>query len=133
MRFRTCCATFALFALIAMPGNLRAQDDAAVTARYEAALEWWNWIRDGEFEKAAERLNQVAIAQGGNAAMIEQAVAQVAAQVGDLISLEPKRQEMQQGFHVVIMTAVYTNGTFDAQVVMADDHTVAGFFLLPPT
>ena len=64
MRFRT-CATLALFALIAIPGSLRAQDDAAVTARYEAALEWWNWIRDGEFEKAGEQLHELAIAQGG--------------------------------------------------------------------
>ena len=132
MRFRTCCATFALFALIAMPGSLRAQDDAAVTARYEAALEWWNWIRDGEWEKAAARVNSAVAAQMG-AAEIESAVTQVRAQVGDLISLEPKRQEMQQGFHVVIHTAVYTSGTYDAQVFMADDHTVAGFFLRPPS
>ncbi len=132
MRFRT-LATFTLFALIAIPGSLRAQDDdAAVTARYEAALEWWNWIRDGEWEKAAARVNSAVAAQLG-AAEIESAVTQVRAQVGDLISLEPKRQEMQEGFHVVIHTAVYTSGTYDAQVFMADDHTVAGFFLRPPT
>ncbi len=132
MRFRT-CATLALFALIVIPGSLRAQDDAAVTARYEAALEWWNWIRSGEFEKAAERLHPLAIAQGENAAQLEQAVAQVAAQVGDLISLEPKRQEMVEGLHLVIHTAVYTSGTYDAQVFMGDDHAVAGFFLRPPS
>ncbi len=132
MRFRT-LATFTLFALIAIPGSLRAQDDdAAVTARYEAALEWWNWIRDGEWEKAAARVNSAVAAQMG-AAEIESAVTQVRAQVGDLISLEPKRQEMVQGFHVVIHTAVYTSGTYDAQVFMADDHTVVGFFLRPPT
>ena len=98
MRSRT-CATLTFLVLIAFPANLRAQDDAAAAARYEAAIEWMNWIKDGEFEKAAERLNQLAIAQGGNAAALEQAWGGAAAQVGALNSLEPNRQEMQGEFH----------------------------------
>lgn len=38
---------------------------------------------------------------------------------------------MAQGFHQVVLTSVFANGTFDLQVYMADDHTVAGFFLRP--
>lgn len=40
---------------------------------------------------------------------------------------------MQEGFHVVMLTSVFADGTFDLQVVMADDLTVARFFLRPPS
>ena len=40
---------------------------------------------------------------------------------------------MQESFHVVILTSAFADGTFDLQIVMANDHTVAGFFLRPPS
>ena len=44
-----------------------------------------------------------------------------------------RRHEMQEGFHVVMLTSVFADGTFDLQIVMADDLTVARFFLRPPS
>ena len=125
-------ATLMLFILIAIPGSLRAQDDAVVTARYDAAIEWVNLVFDGEFSEAAGRANEAVAAQM-TADMLEQALGQLSPQLGSLNSLEPKRQGTEQGFHQVVLTGVFANGTFDVQVYMANDHTVAGFFVRPPS
>jgi hypothetical protein len=130
MRFRT-CATLALIVLIVVPGGLRAQGDAAVAARYDAAIAWINLVVAGEFEEAAAQAND-AVADQMTTGVLEDGWGQLAPQLGDLGSLEPQDQGMLQGFHEVIMTGVFAAGTFDVRVIMADDHTVAGFFVTPP-
>jgi hypothetical protein len=121
----------ALLALIAIPDTVLAQDDAVVGARYDAARAWVNLLNDGEFEKAGEQVNAAVAAQLG-ATQLETVWAQLGAQLGELELLEPKEQRMEQGYHVVVLKGVFGAGTFDVQVVMADDHTVAGFFIRPP-
>ena len=130
MQFRL-PSTLALFVLIAGPGSLRAQDDAAVAGRYDAAIAWINLVVAGEFEEAAAQANDAVAAQM-TAGVLEDGWGQLAPQLGDLGSLEPQDQGMVQGFHEVIMTGVFNAGTFDVRVIMADDHSVAGFFVTPP-
>jgi hypothetical protein len=121
----------ALLFLIAVPDTVLAQDDAVVGARYDAARAWVDLLNAGEFEKAGGQVNAAVAAQLG-AAQLETVWAQLGAQLGELESLEPKEQRMEQGYHVVVLKGVFGAGTFDVQVVMADDHTVAGFFIRPP-
>lgn len=122
----------ALLLATATPLDLRAQEDDAVQARYDAAAEWVKLlVVENDFEKAAAQAHETVAAQL-TAATLEGAWAQLGPQVGELESLEPKEQSMQQGFHMVVMTGVFTNGTFDVQVFMGDDHSVAGFFVRPP-
>jgi hypothetical protein len=121
----------ALLALITVPDTVLAQDDAVAGARYDAATAWVNLLKDAEFEKAGEQVNAAVAAQLG-ATQLEAAWGQLGAQLGELESLEPKEQGMEQGYHVVVLKGVFGAGTFDVQVVMADDHTVAGFFVRPP-
>jgi hypothetical protein len=121
-----------LVAIVALPAGSQAQEDAAADARYEAALAWVDLLVEGDFEEAAEQVNEAVSAQLG-AAQLEGAWTQLSPQLGTLDSIEPKAQVMQQGFHVVILKGVFAAGTFDVQVVMADDHSVAGFFVRPPS
>jgi len=121
----------ALLVLIAVPDTVLAQDDAVVGARYDAARAWVNLLNGGEFERAGEQVNAAVAAQLG-ATQLETVWAQLGAQLGELESLEPKVQRMEQGYHVVVLEGVFGAGTFDVQVVMADDHAVAGFFIRPP-
>ena len=123
-------ATFALFALISIPGSLRAQDDAATTARYDAAIEWMTWIEDSEFEKAAAQVNESVAAQM-TPASLEQTWGEFSPRLGSLLSLEPKGQGMERGFHQVILTGVFANRTVDVTVYMAADHTVTDFSVTP--
>ena len=118
---------FAAFALLlaSVPGGLLAQE--AEAARYEAAIAWVHLVVvEGDFEKA------VAQAPQWTAADLEGAWAQVGPQVGELKSLEPKEQRLDQGMNLVVLTGVFDAGTFDVQVYMGDDHAVAGFFVRPP-
>lgn len=115
----------------AIPANLLAQE-AAVAARYEAAVAWVNLVVvEGEFERAAEQAHEAVAAQM-NAAALEGAWAQLGPQLGELSSLEPKEQSLEQGLNLVVLTGVFSAGTFDVQVYMGDDHSVAGFFVRPP-
>jgi hypothetical protein len=122
----------ALLLATAVPTGVQAQEEDAIQARYEAAAEWVKLVVvEGDFEKAATQAHEAVAAQM-TAEVLEGAWAQLGPQVGELESLEPKEQTMQQGLHLVIMTGVFSNGTFDVQVFMGDDHTVAGFFVRPP-
>ena len=85
----------------------------------------------GDFSEAAAQANE-AVADQMNAGVLEDGWGQLAPQLGVLSSLEPQDQGMLEGFHEVIMTGVFEAGTFDVRVIMADDHTVAGFFVTPP-
>ena len=98
---------------------------------YEAAIAWVNLILEGEFEAAAEQAHEAVAAQM-TAAALEGAWAQLSPQLGELGSLEPKEQRLEQGFNVVVLTGVFAAGTFDVLVYMDDDHSVAGFFVVPP-
>ena len=117
--------------LFAAPFAAAAQDDTAVEARYAAAMEWVNLVMtEGDYAAAAAKVNAAVAAQLG-AAELEAAAGQLSGQLGALQSLEPQRQGMEQGFHEVVMTGVFDAGTFNVQVFLADDHTVAGFFIRP--
>ncbi len=127
MRFRT-WATLTLLVLVAVFSSCRDPEEAAAAARYEAAIEWINSINDGEYGKAAEQLIR---RRGLNAVTLAQAWTRSTAQAGALSSLEPNRQEIREGLHRVILEGVFTNGTWDLEVIMTDDHTVAGFRFRP--
>ncbi|MDH3271974.1 MAG: DUF3887 domain-containing protein [Gemmatimonadota bacterium] len=130
MRAR-CAASVAIAFLFAAPLALAAQEDEAAEARYAAAMEWINLVMtEGDYEAAADKVNGAVAAQLG-AAQLEAAAGQLSGQLGALLSLEPQRQGMEQGFYEVVMTGVFDAGTFDVQVFLADDHTVAGFFVRP--
>jgi hypothetical protein len=125
---------FALALLLApaLPTGLLAQEDDAAEARYAAAAEWVKLVLvEKEFEKAAAQAHETVAAQL-TAEVLQGASAQLGPQLGELESLEPREQSMQQGLHLVVMTGVFANGTFDVQVFMGDDHRVAGFFVRPP-
>lgn len=127
------CTALVLFALgVAVPpAALLAQDEVA-DARYDAASAWVNLVMiDGDYEAAAEQVDAAVAAQLG-AAQLETAVSQLESQLGTLRSLEPKEQAMERGYHKVVFDGVFDAGTFDVQVFMADDHSVAGFFVRPP-
>jgi hypothetical protein len=66
------------------------------------------------------------------AAVLEDAWAQLGPQLGDLVSLEPLDQSMEQGLHMVVFEGVFDAGTFDVQVFIGDEFGVAGFFVRPP-
>ena len=129
MRFRT-RATLTLLVLVAVFSSCRDPDEAAAAARYEVAIEWVNLIKDGEVEKAAERLIR---RRGLNAVTLAQSWTRGTARAGALNSLEPKRQEVRDGFHVVILTGVFTNGTFELHVIMTEEHRMGGFYLRVPS
>ena len=38
---------------------------------------------------------------------------------------------MRLSWQMVVMVGVFAAGAFDVQVAMADDHSVAGFFIRP--
>ena len=122
----------ALLALAMLPPGLGAQEDPEVEARYVAATAWVHLVAAGEFKKAAEQVNEAVSAQLG-ATQLEAAWAQLGPQLGELNSLEPKTQVLQQGYHVVILEGLFAAGTFDVQVVMGEDQTVSGFFVRPPS
>jgi CubicO group peptidase (beta-lactamase class C family) len=107
-------------------------DEAGEEDRYRAALAWVDLIVAGEYAEAADQVNPAVAAQL-DAARLESAWNQLAPQLGPLRSLEPKDQLLQQGFYVVVLTGTFEAGNFDVQVVLADDHTVAGFFVRPPS
>ena len=86
---------------------------------------------DGEFEEAAKQAHPAVAAQM-TAAALEGAWAQLGPQLGELSSLEPQEQSLEQGMNLVVLTGVFSAGTFDVQVYMDDDHAVAGFFVRPP-
>jgi hypothetical protein len=69
----------------------------------------------------------------GSPEQLESIWTQLGAQLGELGSLERKTEAMANGLHVVIMTGVFTNGTFDVQVVVDDERKVMGFFVRPPS
>lgn len=124
--------TTAFLVISTAPAGLLAQEQEAVEARYEAAIAWVNLVVvDGEFEKAAEQAHPAVAAQM-TAAALEGAWAQLGPQLGELNSLEPKEQSLEQGMNLVVLTGVFAAGTFDVQVYMGDDHAVAGFFVRPP-
>lgn len=108
-----------------------AQDAAGVAALFEAATAWLSLVMGGEYEEAAAQAHEAVAAQM-DAATLEGAWAQLGPQLGELISLEPKEQSLEQGLNLVVLTGVFSAGTFDVQVYMGDDHTVAGFFVRPP-
>jgi hypothetical protein len=115
-----------------LPTGLSGQEDDADAARYEAAAEWVKLVCvEGDFEQAAAQAHEAVAAQM-TAATLRDAWAQLSPQLGELQSLEPKEQSMQQGLHLVVMTGTFTAGTFDVQVFMGEDHAVAGFFVRPP-
>ncbi len=66
------------------------------------------------------------------AAVLESGWAQLGPQLGELRSLEPKEQRSEQGLNAVVLTGAFAAGTFDVLVYMGDDHSVAGFFVVPP-
>jgi hypothetical protein len=116
-----------------MPSGLFAQEQDVESARYEAAITWVNLVVvEGEFEKAAAQAHEAVAAQM-TAATLEGAWAQLGPQLGELKSLEPKEQRIEQGLNLVVLTGVFDAGTFDVQVYMGDDHAVAGFFVRPPS
>ena len=127
MHFRT-RATLTLFVLVAVSGSCRDPEEAAEAARYEAAIEWINLIKDGEADKAAERLIRL---RGLNVVALVHSWNRGPARYGAMSSLEPKRQEVHDGIHRVILEGVFTNGTYDLEVMMMDDHTVAGYAFRP--
>ena len=127
MRVRT-RATLTFFVLIAVSSSCRDPEEAAAAARYEVAIEWISSIKDGEYEKAAEQLIR---RRGLNAVTLAQSWTRGPAQDGTMSALEPNRQEMREGLHRVILEGVFTNGTWDLEVIMTDDHTVAGFRFRP--
>jgi hypothetical protein len=85
-----------------------------------------------DFQAAAAQADP-AVAGQLTAAVLEDAWVQLHEQLGDLRSLAPKAQETAQGYHIVSLAGDFDAGQFDVQVVMNDDHGVAGFFLLPPS
>ncbi len=105
--------------------------EEAADALYDAAIAWVNLVFSGEFEPAAEQAHPAVAAQL-DAAALERALAQLGPQLGALVSLEPKERSISQGLNLVVLTGVFDAGTFDVQVYMGDDHTVAGFFVRPP-
>ena len=116
----------------ASPAAVFAQEQDADDARYEAAITWVKLVVvEGDFEAAAAQAHEAVAAQMTPAAL-EAAWAQLAPQLGELKSLEPKEQRIEQGLHLVVLTGVFDAGTFDVQVYMGDDHSVAGFFVRPP-
>ncbi len=123
MRFRT-WATLTLWVLVAVFSSCRDPEEAATAARYEVAIEWINSIKDGEVEKAAEQLIR---RRGLNAVTLAQSWTRGPAGYGTMRSLEPKRQETVDGLHRVVLDGVFTNGTYDFEVHMTDDHRVAGY------
>ena len=129
----TCLVALALFAL---PGTLSAQDaDEDAEARSEVALAWIDLLRTGDYEAAAAHVSEDerVASQMGSPEQLESIWTQLGAQLGELGSLEPKTEAMANGLHVVIMTGVFTNGTFDVQVVVDDERKVMGFFVRPPS
>ena len=129
MRFRS-LATLTLLVLVALSSSCRDPEEAAAAARYEVAIEWIELIKDGEVEKAAEQLIR---RRGLNAVTLAQSWTRGPATYGTMSSLEPKHQEMQDGVHRVILDGVFTNGTYDLEVNMLDDHRVLGFRFRPRT
>ncbi len=129
MRFRS-LATLTLLVLVALSSSCRDPEEAAAAARYEVAIEWVNLIKDGEVEKAAERLIR---RRGLNAVTLAQSWTRGPATYGTMSSLEPKRQEMQDGLHRVILEGLFTDGAWDLEVVMTDDHMVPGYRFYPRT
>ena len=117
--------------LAAAPAAQEPAEPAVVAARYEAAIAWVNLGVEGKFEEAAEQAHPAVAAQM-TAAVVEGGWAQIGSQFGELRSLEPKEQSLDQGFNLVVLTGVFDEGTFDVQVYMGDDHSVAGFFVRPP-
>ncbi len=103
----------------------------AVEGLYEAAIAWVTLVTQGEFSAAAAQAYPVVAAQL-DAAALERAWGQLGPQLGELRSLAGKEQSVTQGLNLVVLTGVFANGTFDVQVYMGDDHSVAGFFVRPP-
>lgn len=131
MRYRA-LILFASFVASALPVDLHGQDASAVEARYAAAISWVNLVVvDHDFEAAARQAHPT-VASQMTASVLAQAWDQLGPQLGALASLEPQDQSMEQGFHLVVLTGEFAAGTFDVQVFMGDDHTVAGFFVRPP-
>jgi hypothetical protein len=120
----------ALLSVSMLPLGVRAQD--AAEARYAAAIAWANLVMVEEDFEAAARQADPAVAAQLTAEVLEQAWAQLSAQLGALTSLEPQDQSIVQGYHFVVLTGVFAAGTFNVQVVMSDDASVAGFFVRPP-
>ncbi len=108
-----------------------APGQEVVAARYEAAIAWVNLVVEGEFEQAAEQAHEAVAAQM-SAEVLEDAWAQLGPQLGELTSLEPREQSLDQGLNLVVLTGVFSTGTFDVQVYMDDDHAIGGFFVRPP-
>ncbi len=123
MRFRT-LATLTLLVLVAVSSSCRDPEEAVAATRYEVAIEWIDLIKDGEVEKAAEQLIR---RRGLNAVTLAQSWTRGPARYGTMSSLEPKHQEVQDGLHRVVLEGVFTNGTYDFEVHMTDDHRVVGY------
>jgi hypothetical protein len=122
--------------LFALPGTLSAQDaDEDAEARSEVALAWIDLLKTGDYEAAAAHVSEDerVASQMGSPEQLESIWTQLGAQLGELGSLERKTEAMANGLHVVIMTGVFTNGTFDVQVVVDDERKVMGFFVRPPS
>ena len=117
---------------VAQPEPTGVEAERAFAARYGAAIAWVNLIAAGDFEEAGEQVNEAVAAQLGSE-QLEQAWGQLSPQLGAMESLGPKSQSMEQAFHLVVLKGVFANGTFDVQVYMADDHSVVGFFIRPPS
>ena len=130
--------TLTLLAVVGVPllapAALAAQDPEAAEARYEAAIEWVNLlVVDEDYEAAAARAHP-SVTDRMTASALEQAWTQLRSQVGDLISLEPRTQAMQQGMFLVVLTGAWEEvEATDVQVFMGEDHRVAGFFVRPPS
>jgi hypothetical protein len=123
----------ALLVSTGLPLTAAAQDADAEQLRYDAAIAFANLLMvDNDYEAAAAQANEAVAAQM-TASVLENAWAQVEAQVGALHSLEPKSQSMIQGFHAVMLSGDFDAGTFDVMVAMADDHSVAGISVRPPS
>lgn len=119
---------------LAIPPALDAQDSEPAEARYEAAIDWVNLVVvDEDFEAAAARAHP-SVADRMTPSALEEAWTQLRPQLGDLVSLEPRTQAMQQGLFLVVLTGVWDAvEDTDVQVFMGEDHRVAGFFVRPPS
>ena len=128
-------ASLVILAALAVPSMVAAQDVAqdGADARYAVATDWANLVMvENDYEAAAARAHPMVSAQL-TPAMLEGAMAQLGPQLGSLNGLTPKSQAMEQGFHQVVLSGAFANGTFDVLVILGEDNRVAGFFVRPPS
>ncbi|MGW8267390.1 MAG: alpha/beta hydrolase [Longimicrobiales bacterium] len=118
---------------MSLPFPLSAQDPGLQADRWNrAAIDWVTLLRTGDFEAAGSRVDPAVPEGAMSPSQLETIWAQLSAQLGNLVSLDPGSVEPFQTYQRANLQAVFDNAEVVLRVVLNPDLQISGFFVLPP-